>query len=80
MSKQFEQPHVRQFKDDNALVSAFEEVRDKEPPWPVRFTPKSRVIEPGERFNMALWLGQPITSSGGFGTIENINSADFMWN
>lgn len=78
--KLFEQHHVGQFKDDNALVSAFEEVRDKESPWPVGFTPKSRIIEPGERFNMALGPGQPITSSGGFGTMENINSADFVWN
>ncbi len=54
MSKQFEQHHVRQFKDDNALVSAFEDVRDKESPWPVGFTPKSRVIEPGERFKYGI--------------------------
>lgn len=29
---------------------------------------------------MALGPEQPITSPGGFGTMENINSADFVWN
>ncbi len=74
--KQFEQHHAGQFKDDNSLVSAFENVRDNASPWPVGFTPKTRVIQPGERFNMITNEGRA-QFPGQFGTPNEIPNSSF---
>ncbi|MDO2952295.1 RHS repeat domain-containing protein, partial [Aeromonas simiae] len=74
--KQFEQHHAGQFKDDHELVSAFENVRDNASPWPVGFTPKTRVIQPGERFNMITNEGRS-QFPGQYGTPNDIPSASF---
>ncbi len=74
--KQFEQHHTGQFNDDHALVSAFENVRDNESPWPVGFTPKTRIIQPGERFNMITNEGRA-QFPGQFGTQSEIPNSSF---
>ncbi|WP_421195460.1 RHS repeat-associated core domain-containing protein [Aeromonas enteropelogenes] len=74
--RQFEQHHAGQFKDDHELVSAFENVRDNASPWPVGFTPKTRVIQPGERFNMITNEGRA-QFPGQYGTPNEIPNASF---
>ncbi|MBA55202.1 MAG: hypothetical protein CMK89_12175 [Pseudomonadales bacterium] len=73
---EFERNHQGMFKSDKDLVAAFEELRDKESPWPVGFTPKKRMIQPGEKFSMITNTGQG-KFPGQFGTFDNIENATY---
>jgi hypothetical protein len=58
------------------ILAAFENVRDNESPWPVGFTPKTRIIQPGERFNMITNEGRA-QFPGQFGTQSEIPNSSF---
>lgn len=51
-----------------------------ESPWPEGFTPVNETIPQGARIRMALSPGQPLTSPGGFGTIDMIPNEPYVRN
>lgn len=74
--KEFEEHHKGQFSSDVELVDAFEELRDKESPWPVGYVPKEKTMSVGEEFKMIVNDGAE-NMPGRFGTPDSINSPEY---
>lgn len=61
-------------------ANAFMSILKDEDAWPLGYVDTPVVLEAGDTFKMALSPGQPITSPGGFGTIDDIPNVDYARN
>ncbi|WP_261888061.1 RHS repeat domain-containing protein [Vibrio rhizosphaerae] len=77
---EFQKDHAGQFKTRAEASKAYQDLIQNESPWPYGYTPAQRTIQPGETFNMAVAPIQPVTSPGGFGTIDTIPNSNYVWN
>jgi RHS repeat-associated protein len=77
---EFQKHHKGKFKTPGEAAAAYHELVTKQSPWPINHTPATRVMTPGEQFNMAMSPGQPSTRPGGFGTLDDIADVDYVRN
>lgn len=59
-------------------VDAYKRLVGGESPWPDGFAPVDNTLPVGSKFRMALAPGQPVTSPGGFGTMDAIPNAGYV--
>ncbi|WP_317233296.1 RHS repeat domain-containing protein [Serratia fonticola] len=76
----FQQDHKGVFADSKESAAAYAKLKNEQSPWPYGYTPTERVMQPGERFNMALSSDQSILSPGGFGTFDDISNVSYVRN
>ena len=74
----FQKGSQGQYSSRTAAADAYRRLIRDESPWPDGFTPKQRLLQPGETFNMALSPAQAATSPGAFGTFDQITDIEYV--
>ncbi|SMF14138.1 RHS repeat-associated core domain-containing protein [Alteromonadaceae bacterium Bs31] len=77
---QFQKQHKGKFANSSDASKAYKELKDKQSPWPIGYTPIEATLLPGTEFNMAYEPGQELDIIGGFGTEDVIPDKAYVRN
>jgi hypothetical protein len=74
----FQKKTKGQFSSQTESLEEYRRLKAGTSPWPKDYVPKLERMKVGERVNMAMGEGQPVTLPGAFATKENIPDVQFV--